>query len=455
MSDMTSMDMSLNESSDGVDMTRPATVLSREHVYQGAIFGVEDMRIALQTRDGGQTVIRRQVMRHAPCVVMLVHDCAQDLYLVEREYRVGCDAFAYGLPAGLIDDGEDVDAAALRELREETGVEPIDENSCDIDHVGQFYSSEGMTDELANIMVVHLRHWQAVERHSTPTSMSNLLGSRGSSYETRTSRPPIRRSPLHEQIAECGNNSGLQVSNCKNNRRNKRNNEFNSQNVRYLNYANQTWIDVSTRCELRRAGVNFALFSQVAQKVELCLFDEEDRETRVEMTEQNSYVWHNYLPGIQPGQRYGYRVYGPYDPAKGLRCNPNKLLLDPYAKAIEGNIDGDESLYSYWFKSPEDVTSMNTLDSAPHTMKSAVVNPYFDWGNDQHPNISYHDSVIYEAHVRGMTNLNLDVPPDIRGTYAGLAYPSVIEYLRKLGVTAIELMPIHQSSTTASCRKKA
>lgn len=192
------------------------------------------------------------------------------------------------------------------------------------------------------------------------------------------------------------------------------------------------------------AGVNFALFSQVAQKVELCLFDEEDRETRVEMTEQNSYVWHNYLPGIQPGQRYGYRVYGPYDPAKGLRCNPNKLLLDPYAKAIEGNIDGDESLYSYWFKSPEDVTSMNTLDSAPHTMKSAVVNPYFDWGNDQHPNISYHDSVIYEAHVRGMTNLNLDVPPDIRGTYAGLAYSSVIEYLRKLGVTAIELMPIHQ-----------
>lgn len=192
------------------------------------------------------------------------------------------------------------------------------------------------------------------------------------------------------------------------------------------------------------AGVNFALFSQVAQKVELCLFDEEDRETRVEMTEQNSYVWHNYLPGIQPGQRYGYRVYGPYDPAKGLRCNPNKLLLDPYAKAIEGNIDGDESLYSYWFKSSEDVTSMNTLDSASHTMKSAVVNPYFDWGNDQHPNISYHDSVIYEAHVRGMTNLNLDVPPDIRGTYAGLAYPSVIEYLRKLGVTAIELMPIHQ-----------
>ncbi|QUF87919.1 glycogen debranching protein GlgX [Bifidobacterium longum] len=192
------------------------------------------------------------------------------------------------------------------------------------------------------------------------------------------------------------------------------------------------------------AGVNFALYSQVAQKVELCLFDEHDAETRIEMTEQNSYVWHNYIPGLQPGQRYGYRVYGPYDPMHGLRCNPNKLLLDPYAKAIEGNIDGDESLFSYWFKSPDDTSAMNDLDSASHTMKSAVINPYFDWGNDQHPYISYHDSVIYEAHVRGMTNLNMDVPPDIRGTYAGLAYPSVIEYLKKLGITAIELMPIHQ-----------
>ena len=202
------------------------------------------------------------------------------------------------------------------------------------------------------------------------------------------------------------------------------------------------------------AGVNFALYSQVAQKVELCLFDEHDAETRIEMTEQNSYVWHNYIPGLQPGQRYGYRVYGPYDPVHGLRCNPNKLLLDPYAKAIEGNIDGDESLFSYWFKSPDDTSAMNDLDSAAHTMKSAVINPYFDWGNDQHPYISYHDSVIYEAHVRGMTNLNMDVPPDIRGTYAGLAYPSVIEYLKKLGVTAIELMPIHQFANDSFLQEK-
>lgn len=144
------------------------------------------------------------------------------------------------------------------------------------------------------------------------------------------------------------------------------------------------------------AGVNFALYSQVAQKVELCLFDEHGVETRIEMTERNSYVWHNYIPGLHPGQRYGYRVYGPYDPVHGLRCNPNKLLLDPYAKAIEGNIDGDESLFSYWFKSPDDNSAMNDLDSAAHTMKSAVINPYFDWGNDQHPYISYHDSVIYE-----------------------------------------------------------
>ena len=192
------------------------------------------------------------------------------------------------------------------------------------------------------------------------------------------------------------------------------------------------------------AGVNFALFSRMAEKVELCLFDEQDNETRVELTEQNSFVWHIYIPGIQPGQRYGYRVYGPYNPHNGEWYNPNKLLLDPYAKATEGNIDGDESLYSYWFNDADNPDDMNDLDSAGHTMKSVVINPFFDWDNDQRPNISYSDSVIYEAHVRGMTNLNKNVPPEIRGTYAGLAHPVVIDYLKKLGVTAIELMPIHQ-----------
>ncbi len=190
--DTTSMDMSLNESSDGVDMTRPATVLSREHVYQGAIFGVEDMRIALQTRDGGQTVIRRQVMRHAPCVVMLVHDCAQDLYLIEREYRVGCDAFAYGLPAGLIDGGEDVEQARCVSCARRPAWSQSGRDGGDFDHVGQFYSSEGMTDELANIMVMHLRHaGRPPNVISTPTSTSNLHGCRGSSCAARASRPPI------------------------------------------------------------------------------------------------------------------------------------------------------------------------------------------------------------------------------------------------------------------------
>ena len=202
------------------------------------------------------------------------------------------------------------------------------------------------------------------------------------------------------------------------------------------------------------AGVNFALFSQVAEKVELCLFDEEDHETRIEMTEQNSYIWHNYIPGLQPGQRYGYRVYGPYNPSQGQRCNPSKLLLDPYAKAIEGNIDDDPSLFSYDMSKLDDINAINTQDSAAHTMKSVVINPYFDWGNDQHPNISYHDSVIYEAHVRGMTNLNQDVPADILGTYAGLAYPAVIDYLKKLGITAIELMPIHQFVNDSFLQRK-
>lgn len=188
-------------------------------------------------------------------------------------------------------------------------------------------------------------------------------------------------------------------------------------------------------------GTNFALFSEVAEKVELCLFDDDMVETRIELTEQDAHVWHAYLPRIQPRQRYGYRVYGPYDPAAGHRCDPSKLLLDPYAKAIEGQVDSDESLYSYSFEDPE---KRNTADNVEHTMLSVVVNPYFDWGHDRPPRHEYHESVIYETHVRGMTMRHPDIPEAIRGTYAAMAHPAIISHLQELGITAIELMPVHQ-----------
>ena len=140
-------------------------------------------------------------------------------------------------------------------------------------------------------------------------------------------------------------------------------------------------------------GTNFAIFSEVADRVELCLFDEDGTETRVEVTAVDSYVWHCYLPAVQPGQRYGYRVHGPWDPAQGLRCNPDKLLLDPYAKAVEGGIDWDESLFSYNFG---DEDSENHQDSAEHMMKGVVINPFFEWQGDRPPKREYHKSVIYE-----------------------------------------------------------
>jgi glycogen operon protein len=189
------------------------------------------------------------------------------------------------------------------------------------------------------------------------------------------------------------------------------------------------------------SGVNFALFSEVADRVELCLIDDEGTETRVDMPENDGFVHHVYLPGVQPGQRYGYRVHGPYDPANGHRCNPAKLLLDPYAKAVEGQIDGDESLFSYRFADPDE---LNDDDSLGHTMLSVVVNPFFDWGHDRHPAHEYHDTVIYEAHVKGLTQTHPGIPEAIRGTYAGIAHPAMIEHLSSLGVTAIELMPVHQ-----------
>ncbi len=189
------------------------------------------------------------------------------------------------------------------------------------------------------------------------------------------------------------------------------------------------------------AGTNFALFSEVAERVELCLFDENGNETRVRLPEVDGFVHHGYLINVTPGQRYGYRVHGPYDPARGLRCNPNTLLLDPYAKAVTGRVAWDQAVFGYDFGAPE---SRNDEDSAGHTMLAVVVNPFFDWANDRSPNIPYNETVIYEAHVRGLTKLHPDIPEQLRGTYAGLAHPVMIDYLNTLGVTAVELMPVHQ-----------
>ena len=190
------------------------------------------------------------------------------------------------------------------------------------------------------------------------------------------------------------------------------------------------------------SGTNFAIYSSVAEQVELCLLDDDGSEERIELTEMDADVWHAYLPGVNPGQRYGYRVHGPHDPASGHRCNPAKLLLDPYAKAIDGQIDGDEALFSYYFG--DESGELNEADSAAHTMTSVVTNPFFDWEHDRPPDHEYHESVIYEAHVRGLTMRHPAVPEDIRGTYAALAHPAIIEHLVDLGVTALELMPVHQ-----------
>ncbi|GGN62619.1 glycogen operon protein GlgX homolog [Actinoplanes lobatus] len=188
-------------------------------------------------------------------------------------------------------------------------------------------------------------------------------------------------------------------------------------------------------------GTNFALFSEAATRVELCLFGDDGRETRIDLPEREALVWHGYLPRVVPGQRYGYRVHGPYDLSRGLRCNPGKLLLDPYAKAIDGDYRWDPALFSYNFG---DIGSYNDLDSAPFSPRSVVINPYFDWGNDRPLKIPMWETVIYEAHVKGMTIQHPNIPDDVRGTYSGLAHPVMIKYLRSLGVTAVELMPVHQ-----------
>ncbi|MGX9788963.1 glycogen debranching protein GlgX [Mycobacterium sp. MMS18-G62] len=187
------------------------------------------------------------------------------------------------------------------------------------------------------------------------------------------------------------------------------------------------------------SGTNFAVFSEAAERVEVCLFNN-GTETRVALPEVDGFVWHGFLPTIEPGQRYGYRVYGPYDPPAGQRCNPNKLLLDPYAKAIDGTFDWNQSLFGYNFGDPD---SRNDDDSAASMPKSVVINPFFDWGVDRPPGHEYADTVIYEAHVKGLTQTHPDIPEQIRGTYVAVAHPVIIEHLQSLGVNAIELMPVH------------
>jgi glycogen operon protein len=188
-------------------------------------------------------------------------------------------------------------------------------------------------------------------------------------------------------------------------------------------------------------GTNFALFSEAADRVELCLFADDGTETRVRLPERDAFVWHGYLLNVGPGQRYGYRVAGPYKPADGHRCNPSKLLLDPYAKAVDGRIDWDQACFSYTWG---DEDSYDEHDSGPHMSKSVVISPFFDWDNDRHPQIPYNETVIYEAHVKGLTKTHPRIPEAIRGSYAAVAHPVMLEHYKKLGITAVELMPVHQ-----------
>ena len=195
------------------------------------------------------------------------------------------------------------------------------------------------------------------------------------------------------------------------------------------------------------AGVNFALFSQNATAVELCLFDgpEGNQETaRIRLPEHTDQVWHAYLPGLRPGQLYGYRVHGPYEPAQGHRFNPAKLLLDPYAKAFAGTFNWSDSLFGYTIGHQDADLSYDGRDSADGMPKCVVVDPAFNWGNDAHPRTPWHKTIIYELHVKGFTARHPEVPKQLQGTYAGLTCPEVIDYLHSLGVTAVELLPVHQ-----------
>ncbi|HKS21157.1 MAG TPA: glycogen debranching protein GlgX, partial [Thermoanaerobaculia bacterium] len=189
------------------------------------------------------------------------------------------------------------------------------------------------------------------------------------------------------------------------------------------------------------AGTNFSVFSEAATRVELCLFDDDGVQSCVDLPEWTGFIWHGYLPNVGPGQRYGYRVHGAWDPGAGQRCNPSKLLLDPYGKAVEGEVTWDEAVFPYHFN---DENSKNEIDSAPFMPKSVVINPYFDWSNDRFPRTPWHQTVIYETHVKGISMRHPQVPEAQRGTYAGLSSSAILRHLKTLGVTAVELLPVHQ-----------
>lgn len=190
-------------------------------------------------------------------------------------------------------------------------------------------------------------------------------------------------------------------------------------------------------------GTNFALFSEHASAVEVCLFDHQGLETRIALPEVYNFIWHGYIPGIQPGQQYGFRVHGPYEPSQGHRFNPHKLLIDPYAKAITGDVKHGAAVFGYdWTHLDEDL-SFSTLDSAELIPKCVVIDESFDWQGDKPPDIPWHETIIYETHTKGFTKFHPEVPLPIRGTYAGLSHPVAIAHLKSLGITAIELLPVH------------
>jgi isoamylase len=187
-------------------------------------------------------------------------------------------------------------------------------------------------------------------------------------------------------------------------------------------------------------GANFSVFSSVAERVELCLFDAAGNERRADLPERTALCWHGYVPGVGPGQRYGFRVHGLWEPARGRRCNPAKLLLDPYARAIAGDLRWGEEIFAHRWA---DHDARNDADSAPAMPRSVVVDPRFDWRDDRPPAVPRHETVLYEVHVKGFTARHPEVPPELRGTYAGFAHPAAIDHLRRLGVTAVELLPVH------------